>query len=146
MKIYFTFFIIVISTLNVFAENIDSTYYANKNLISNNFNVFDTLQFTIIEGKTDTITFNDLEILSSNVNPLLLNSLESPGKLSSFWFTFVFAAVGTYTIYGAGAGVVAFGIVYLTSKGDKIESRKSIFGLITGTLVGAGIRLIMLNI
>jgi hypothetical protein len=69
-----------------------------------------------------------------------------PGKMPSFWFTFAFSSIGTYTLYGAVAGPISVGIVYLSSDNDKIEVRKAIWGCLSGTLIGAGIKYAVVNL
>jgi hypothetical protein len=82
----------------------------------------------------------------SNIN---LNSFCSitetaePGKIPSFWFSFVLSAIGTYTLYGAVAGPISVGIVYFSSKRDKAEVKKAFWGCLTGTLVGAGMYVVL---
>jgi hypothetical protein len=90
---------------------------------------------------------NELEFpsINNNINSShnsIFGSTEimAPGKIPSFWFTFTFSAIGTYTIYGAVAGPISVGIVYFSSKKDKIERNKAIWGCVAGTLIGAGIK------
>jgi len=60
---------------------------------------------------------------------------DAPGKFSSFWFTFLLAAIGTATLWGAALGPIAVLIVYFTS-GTKAEVRKSLWGWLAGLAVG----------
>jgi hypothetical protein len=87
------------------------------------------------------------KLVAYNTIPLH-NSYEihAPGKFPSFWFTLIFSAVGTYTLYGAVAGPIAVGIVYFSTHKDKIETKKAIWGCVTGTLIGAGIKLVVSNL
>ena len=70
----------------------------------------------------------------------------APGKIPSFWFTFALSAVGTYFIYGAVAGPVSVGIVYFSTDKDRAETKKAIWGCVAGTLVGAGIKYLVVNL
>lgn len=79
--------------------------------------------------------------------PLYKNTeLLAPGKFPSFLFTFIFSTIGTYFIYGAVAGPIAVGIVYFSTHKDRIETKKAIWGCVTGTLIGAGIKLVVVNL
>jgi hypothetical protein len=87
------------------------------------------------------------KLITYNTIPLLNNyEINAPGKFPSFWFTLIFSAVGTYTLYGAVAGPIAVGIVYFTTHKDKTETKKAIWGCVTGTLIGAGIKLVVSNL
>ena len=93
----------------------------------------------------DSLANSEYILYFSNINTLSnsypeFNKTTSPGKIPSFWFTFTFSAIGTYFVYGAVAGPIATGIVYFSSDKDKTEVKKAIWGCITGTLVGAGIK------
>jgi len=72
--------------------------------------------------------------------------LKAPGNFPSFWFTFIFSTIGTYFIYGIVAGPISVGIVYLSTQKSKIATKKAIWGCVTGTLIGAGIKYVMLNL
>jgi hypothetical protein len=86
--------------------------------------------------------------LSGSVTLQQANSLYSgnkaqilaPGRIPSFWWAFTISAIGTYTLYGAGLGPVAVGIVYLSTHGDKVETKKAAWGCLAGLVVGGGIR------
>jgi hypothetical protein len=67
-------------------------------------------------------------------------SCMAPGRIPSFWFSFALSAVGTYSLYGAVAGPISVGIVYLAADKDKKEVKKAIWGCVTGTILGAGIK------
>ena len=75
--------------------------------------------------------------------PQSINYVNEPGKISSFWWSFSFSIVGSYTLYGAVAGPISVGIVYLSSKKDKIETKKAIWGCLTGTILGFGIKYVV---
>lgn len=87
------------------------------------------------------------KLIAYNTIPLYDNyEISAPGKFPSFWFTLIFSAVGTYTLYGTVAGPIAVGIVYFSTHKDKIETKKAIWGCVTGTLIGAGIKLVVSNL
>jgi hypothetical protein len=81
------------------------------------------------------------ELLNTKVN-IAANYLDitAPGKLPSFWFAFTLSAIGTYFIYGAVAGPISVLIVYASTNKDKPETKKAIWGCLTGTIIGAGIK------
>lgn len=83
---------------------------------------------------------------SSIITPYSLSQINAPGNLSSFWFTFTLSAVGTYFIYGAVAGPISVGIVYFSTHKDREETKKAIWGCLAGTIVGAGIKLAVVNL
>jgi len=95
-----------------------------------------------------TILYPEIEKMTNLTGNSFYNNTEilAPGKFPSFWFTFMFSAVGTYFIYGAVAGPITVGIVYFSTHKDKIETKKAIWGCITGTLIGAGIKLVVVNL
>lgn len=63
-----------------------------------------------------------------------------PGRMPTFLFTSIISAVGTYTLYGAGAGPIAVAIVYACKHGDRREVKLAIFGCLTGAAVGGLIK------
>ncbi|MBR6177218.1 MAG: hypothetical protein IKQ70_04955 [Bacteroidales bacterium] len=63
-----------------------------------------------------------------------------PGRMPTFLFTSIVSAVGTYTLYGAGAGPIAVAIVYACKHGDRREVKLAIFGCLTGAAVGGLIK------
>ncbi len=65
------------------------------------------------------------------------------GKMAPFWITFVIAAIGVYSIYGIGAGIVAVGVTYFVTKGNKKAFRRSIWGCLAGMAVGAVLRFVI---
>ena len=63
-----------------------------------------------------------------------------PGRMPTFLFTSIVSAVGTYTLYGAGAGPIAVAIVYACKHGDRREVKLAIYGCLTGAAVGGLIK------
>ena len=86
--------------------------------------------------------------LLENNTPTPLNSLsiEAPGNFPSFWFAFSLSLVGSYFIYSAVAGPIAVAIVYFNTDKDKTETKKAIYGCLTGTVLGLGIRYLVSNL
>ncbi|MCR5455623.1 MAG: hypothetical protein K6F33_11610 [Bacteroidales bacterium] len=63
-----------------------------------------------------------------------------PGRINTFAFVATISAVGTYTLYGAGAGPVTAAIIYIATDGDKKHKRQAIWGCITGMVVGGVVK------
>lgn len=133
---------LIIFPLFVTGSNVDTLFNIDKSEINCKFSKLDSLE-QLINNKI-SISNLDLNWLNQEndkfYNPLIVNSIFAPWNLPSFWFTFILAAAGTYTLYGAGLGPVAFAIVYLSTKGQKSEIKKSAWGCVTGTLLGAGVK------
>jgi hypothetical protein len=110
-----------------------------ESLLKSNPEIFD------IENSMKLISLNNY-LNSNNYSMNSTTGIAAPGKLSSFWFTFAFSAIGTYTLYGAVAGPISVGIVYFSSNKDKAEVKKAIWGCVTGTLLGAGIKYAMVKL
>ena len=83
-----------------------------------------------------------------NVNPAPLGftNISAPGNIPSFWWAFSFSIVGSYFIYSAVAGPIAVAIVYFNTDKDKAETKKAIYGCLTGTVLGLGIRYLVSNL
>jgi len=95
------------------------------------------------------LSFNELAELNANFLKLSINRfflpqnnyyINEPGNIPSFWWSFGFSIVGAYFLYGAVAGPISVGIVYFSSKKDKIETKKAIWGCLTGTILGFGLK------
>lgn len=67
-------------------------------------------------------------------------NVSMPGRMPTFLFTSLISAVGTYTLYGAGAGPIAVAIVYACKHGDRREVKLAIYGCLTGAAVGGFIK------
>jgi len=59
-----------------------------------------------------------------------------PGRIPTFAFVFTISAIGTYTLYGAGAGPVTAAIIYIATDGNRKHTRQAIWGCVTGMVVG----------
>ncbi len=59
-----------------------------------------------------------------------------PGRIPTFAFVATISAIGTYTLYGAGAGIVTVGIIYIATDGNRRHTRQAIWGCVTGMVVG----------
>lgn len=102
------------------------SYIINNNLLED-----DSLQtfHPLVSNKSDKY-----------LSPYSPGNISAPGNLPSFWFTFTLSAIGTYTIYGVVTGPISVGIVYFSTKRNKKETKKALWGCITGTIFGAGIK------
>ncbi len=70
-----------------------------------------------------------------NIN-LHKKEIKAPGKIPSFWWSFVISFVGGATLWGLGAGPLSVLIVYFSSGKNKKEVRKSVWGWIAGSILG----------
>jgi len=99
---------------------------------------------------SDTLELNKLisedKQIDKQLIPFSINEYCSPGSIPSFWWSFCISAVGTYTVYGIGAGPISVIVVYYASGKSKKEVRKSIWGWVTGTLTGAGAWILLKSI
>ncbi len=119
----------------------------DENKLAEEFRELDYLENLIIENPGISID----EIIEQNSyykyflnseisSPLGITEISAPGKIPSFWWAFSLSIVGSYTIYGAVAGPIAVGVVYFSTKKNKDETKKAIYGCLTGTVLGLGIR------
>jgi len=146
VKKFISLFLIFLIIQNVLALEISADLFTyDEAEIEKKFEELNKLEI-FIKSNTELLNSeNGLELLSSNVpSDISLNSFYSiteiaePGKLPSFWFSFVLSGIGTYSLYGAVAGPISVGIVYFSSKRDNAEVKKAFWGCLSGTLVGAG--------
>ena len=115
--------------------------YFSLNIFASDFNVENLRTNT---PKATSLT-EDNEILPLNQNsPRDSVNTIAPGRIPSFWFAFVISTIGTYTLYGIGAGPIAVVIVYLTSSGSKKETWRAFWGCLAGFIVGGSIKLAVL--
>lgn len=73
-------------------------------------------------------------------------NITAPWGLPTFWFVFVVSAIGTYTLWGIPAGLIAVTIVYFSAKGNKKEFRRALFGWILGTILGGTLKYFIYNL
>lgn len=86
----------------------------------------------------DIIKDNDINIVDINeiLKPTEIEKTCVPGRIPTFAFVGVISAVGTYTLYGAGAGIVTAGLVYICTNGNRHHTRMAIWGCLAGMAVG----------
>ena len=144
-------FIVFVSIAKAITLNAGLFDY-NADKIDSVFKQLNNLEAQLIENPD--LTFDEIinqnhtyrYLLSpSNSTPLGLSNISAPGKIPSFWWAFSLSIIGSYTLYGAVAGPIAVGVVYFSTKKDKIETKKAIYGCLTGTVLGLGIRYIVSN-
>ena len=82
---------------------------------------------------------------NSLITPYSQMSIAAPGNFPSFWFSFAFSAIGTYFIYGVVAGPITVAIVYFSTNKDRLETKKALWGCVAGTILGAGIKYVVVN-
>ncbi len=70
------------------------------------------------------------------LKPIDLKKACVPGRIPTFPFVAVISAVGTYTLYGAGAGIVTVGIIYIATNGNRRHFKHAVWGCVTGMVVG----------
>jgi hypothetical protein len=145
MKTLFTFLAFAYVSIG-FAANSDLFSY-DSDFIENEFFELNVLEQKVISNEVISGFYEDYNLSFTINNPIYSNRQTlAPWNIPSFLFTFVIAAVGTYTIYGAGMGVVAAGIVYISSDGNRSETKKASWGCLTGMLVGGLAKYAMLNL
>lgn len=83
----------------------------------------------------DLFSDSELSVKFAVVDSMALQP-DMPGRMPTFLFTSLVSAVGTYTLYGAGAGPIAVALVYAFSHGDRREVKLAIYGCLTGAAVG----------
>lgn len=125
----------------------------DESKIAEEFKELDNLEKLLIEKPG--ITFNEIVeqnsaykyfLYTENYSPLEITGISAPGKIPSFWWAFTFSIVGSYTLYGAVAGPIAVGVVYFTTDKNKTETKKAIYGCLTGTVLGLGLRYLTANL
>ncbi len=80
------------------------------------------------------------------ITPYSQTEIAAPGNFPSFWFTFTFSAIGFYFFpYGAIAAPVSVAIVYFSTKRNKTETKKALWGCLTGAIIGGGIKYAVVN-
>jgi hypothetical protein len=88
----------------------------------------------------DSIGISRIENLQNidNLNITMIEPL-APGKIPSFWWSFVISAIGTYFMYTIALAPLSVLIVYIAAKRNKAEVNKSLWGMVAGVLVGVGL-------
>jgi hypothetical protein len=138
------FFILFVT--NLWATETDTSLFSyDKNRVDIEFRGLSNLEKFINQNPQASdeellIAYPDLNKMRALYGYALQDNLElsKKGNLPAFWFCFILSAIGTYTIYGIVAGPIAVGIVYYSSDKSKTETKKAIWGCVSGTLVGAG--------
>ena len=145
--------LIVISTLlfvgyNIFAIEINADLFSfDEEKIEKEFEELNELEKIVISKPK--LSFDELvklnpKFLKLSVDRIILpqniNYINEPSNIPSFWWSFSFSIVGSYFLYGAVAGPISVGVVYLSSKKDKIETKKAVWGCLTGTILGFGLK------
>ena len=133
---------------NIFAIEINADLFSfDEEKFEQEFQELDKLEKIVISKPE--LSFEELVKLDpnflrlSNENitiPQNISYTAEPGNISSFWWSFSFSIVGSYSLYGAVAGPISVGVVYYSSKKDKIETKKAVWGCLTGTILGFGLK------
>lgn len=63
-----------------------------------------------------------------------------PGRIPTFAFVGTISAIGTYTLYGAGAGIVTCGLIYICTNGNRRHTKHAIWGCVAGMAVGGFVK------
>jgi hypothetical protein len=152
-KILIVFLLFTISLNSEAIENSADLFFYDEDKVQKEFADLNELESYLIQNPQSEIeeiltAFPSLKNTMNSELMMPLNDFEmaAPGKIPSFWFSFALSAIGTYFIYGAVAGPISVGIVYFSTDKDKTETKKAIWGCVTGTLIGAGIKYAMVNL
>lgn len=97
-------------------------------------------------SKPKSDTENSSSKILTEKNPDSTCEKDAPGKLSSFWWSFILSFIGGATLWGLGVGPISVLIVYFSSKRDKKEVRKSVLGWILGSLLGIAVWILLKTI
>jgi hypothetical protein len=147
-------FILLVLTTGLKAITLSAELFDyNEKKVATEFAELDLLESMLIENPDLSISdivfrFPQYAYLIENnqISPLGITNISAPGNIPSFWWAFSFSFVGSYFIYGAVAGPIAVGIVYFNTDKDKSETKKAIYGCLTGTVLGLGIRYVVSNL
>lgn len=116
-----------------YADGTDPDWFSDTGL-SKKFETVDSIANQIetiaLNNGCNTFDINNFAIADFNPESAM------PGRMPTFLFTALVSAVGTYTLYGAGAGPIAVAIVYACKHGDRHEVKLAIYGCLTGAAVG----------
>ena len=117
----------------VYADGTDPDWFSDSGL-TEKFATADSIACDIetiaSNNGCNTAEFNNFAMVN------LYPQSAMPGRMPTFVFTALVSAVGTYTLYGAGAGPIAVAIVYACKHGDRREVKLAIYGCLTGAAVG----------
>ncbi len=148
------FFLLLFSTISgsILADNPPnnkgktSPFSFNPMAIDESLKDLDCLENAVKKGdifEIDSLYGESESKITKAVFPQTDKETTTPGKIPSFLWSFVLSAAGTYTIYGAVLGPISVLVVYFASQRNKKEVRKSLWGWITGTIVGFGLWLLI---
>ena len=112
-----------------YADGGDSDLFDDSGIAAK-FSVADSMAVALDAENTSSVAF------VAGIPSEVLVTSGMPGRMPTFLFTALVSAVGTYTLYGAGAGPIAVAIVYACKHGDRHEVKLAIFGCLTGAAVG----------
>ena len=145
-------FLIVGNIVHAITLSADLFNY-DESKISEEFKDLDILEKLLIENPG--VTLNEIVeknsayqylLYTGSYFPLGIAEISAPGKIPSFWWAFTLSIIGSYTLYGAVAGPIAVGVVYFATDKDKGETKKAIYGCLTGTVLGLGLRYLTANL
>lgn len=153
-KVSVIFILLLLTTTSIKAMQLSAELFDyDEEKIAAEFEGLDLLEDILIENPDLSISdivfrFPQYAYLIENnqLSPLQASHTLAPGNIPSFWWALSFSFVGSYFIYGAVAGPIAVGIVYFNTDKSKQETKKAIYGCITGTVLGLGIRYIVSNL
>ncbi len=138
------FFYSITSTANI-DDDLLSLFQIDEKKIHQQFDELNKLEKLVNENKVSIIDFNtqlefNYNLFSETINP------QAPLGINSFWWAFSFALVGTYTLYGAGAGPIAVIITYFSSNKSDSETKKAMWGCGVGTILGGALKYLTLQL
>ncbi len=133
---------------SVLAINLSADLFSyDENKIAEEFKELANLEKLLLENAnlshSEIVNHNsgyNKYLYSEIYSPLNITEISAPGKIPSFWWAFSLSIIGSYTLYGAVAGPIAVGVVYLNTHKNKQETKKAIYGCLTGTVLGLGIK------
>lgn len=100
------------------------------------FQIFDINDLHIQYAATEEVRYPYRVDYNKLLIPKNFKETCVPGRFPTFAFVAAISAIGTYTLYGAGAGIVTAGIIYISTDGNRKHTRQAIWGCITGMVVG----------
>lgn len=117
-------------------------------LFGNYYNSMDFKENSVFEYHNKS--FSNQNLKPSNFQISKKFEIENFDKKVLFLFpifliVFFISFIGGYTIYLAGLGLIAFGIVFFITKGDKKKSRRALWGFLSGTILGILTKLLVMR-